>query len=84
MEVGLPYELLTLLREGFNEKKTLSFGHCPNHLNSPPHDPNSGNLVLFFRTSKFNAVQVPAGSQVKCRLPEVSKCGKCFQTGVIS
>ena len=29
------------------EKKTFSFGHCPNHLNPPP-DPNSGNLVLFF------------------------------------
>ena len=28
------------------------FEHCPNHLN-PPTDPNSGNLVLFFRTSKF-------------------------------
>ena len=23
-------------------------------------------------------------AMVKCRLPEVSKCGKCFQTGVIS
>ena len=39
------------IREDINEKKTFSFGHCPNHLN-PPHDPNSGNLVLFFRTSK--------------------------------
>ena len=38
------------VREGLNEKKTFSLGHCPNH---PPHDPNSGNLVLFFRTSKF-------------------------------
>ena len=28
---------------------------------TPPPDPNSGNLVLFFRTSKFNAVQVPTG-----------------------
>ena len=28
------------------EKKTFSFGHCPNHLNPPP-DPNSGNLVFF-------------------------------------
>ena len=41
------------LREGVNEKKTFSFGHCPNHLNPPPHHPNSGNLVLFFRKSKF-------------------------------
>ena len=34
-------------------KKTFSFGHCPNYLTPPPHDPNLGNLVLFFRTSKF-------------------------------
>ena len=40
------------IREDINRKKTFSFGHCPNHLNPPPHDPNSGNLVLFFRTSK--------------------------------
>ena len=40
------------LREEVNRKKTFSFGHCPNYL-TPPHDPNSGNLVLFFRKSKF-------------------------------
>ena len=40
------------IREDINRKKTFSFGHCPNHLNPPPHPPNSGNLVLFFRTSK--------------------------------
>ena len=41
-------------REDINEKKTFSFGHCLNYLNPPPpHDPNSGNLVLFFWTSKF-------------------------------
>ena len=34
------------------QKKTFSFGHCPNHLKPPP-DPNSGNLVLFFRSSNF-------------------------------
>ena len=34
------------------EKKTFSFGHCPNP-QPPPPDPNSGNLVLFFWTSKF-------------------------------
>ena len=43
---------LPSLREGVNGKKTFSFGHCPNHLNPPP-DPDSGNLVVFFRTSKF-------------------------------
>ena len=32
-------------------KKTFSFGHCPNHL-TPPPDPNSGNLVLFFGRQK--------------------------------
>ena len=44
------------LREGFNEKKTFSFGHCPNHLNPPP-DPNAGNLVLFFgsQNSRFES-----------------------------
>ena len=38
------------------EKKTFSFGHCPNHLNPPP-DPNSGNLVLFFgrQNSRFES-----------------------------
>ena len=25
---------------GQREKKTFSFGHCPNYLNPPPHDPN--------------------------------------------
>ena len=45
-------EVLLGIREGVNEKKTFSFGHCPNYLD-PPHDPNSGNLVLFFRKSKF-------------------------------
>ena len=30
------------------EKKTFSFGHCPNPLNPPPPDPNSGNLAPFF------------------------------------
>ena len=35
------------------QKKTFSFEHCPNHLNPPLPDPNSGNLVLFFRTLKF-------------------------------
>ena len=39
------------LREDLNRKKTFSFGHCPNHL-TPPPDPNSRNLVLFFWTSK--------------------------------
>ena len=38
------------LREDIN-KKTFSFGYCPNHL-TPPPDPNSGNLVLFFGRQK--------------------------------
>ena len=41
------------------EKKTFSFGHCPNHLNPPPPpDPNSGNLVLFFGRQKRRFVIV--------------------------
>ena len=40
------------VREDLNRKKTFSFGHCPNPL-TPPPDPNLGNLVLFFWTSKF-------------------------------
>ena len=40
------------VREDINGKKTFSFGHCPNHLNPPPPDPNSGNLVLFFGRQK--------------------------------
>ena len=40
------------LGKGSIEKK-FSFGHCPNYLNPPPPAPNLGNLVLFFRTSKF-------------------------------
>ena len=40
------------IREDINRKKTFSFGHCPNPLNPPPPDPNSGNLVLFFGRKK--------------------------------
>ena len=45
-------KIFHIIREGVNGKKTFSFGHCPNYL-TPPHGPNSGNLVLFFRKSKF-------------------------------
>ena len=44
------------IREDISSKKMFSFGHCPNHLN--PHPPNSGNLVLFFRTSKNDVLRV--------------------------
>ena len=44
-------------REDLNRKKTFSFGHCPNHLN-PPHDPNSGNLVLFFSEVEIQDLKV--------------------------
>ena len=53
IEYGAFHEFIIHIREDINEKKTLSFGHCPNPLNPPPPDPNLGNLVLFFRTSKF-------------------------------
>ena len=46
-----------MFREDTNEKKTFSFGHCPNHLNPPP-DPNSGNLVLFFLRQKRRFVRM--------------------------
>ena len=38
------------------EKKTFSFGDCPNPL-TPPPDPNSGNLVLFLghQNSRFES-----------------------------
>ena len=39
------------ITEKVNRKKTFSFGHCQNHL-TPPPDPNSGNLVLFFGRQK--------------------------------
>ena len=45
------------IREGVNGKKTFSFGHCPNHL-TPPPDPNSGNLVLFFSEVKIQDLKV--------------------------
>ena len=45
-------------------EKNVFFRALP-ELPKPPPDPNLGNLVLFFRTSKFNAVQVPTGSQVR-------------------
>ena len=34
-------------------KKNVFFRALPELPNPPPHDPNSGNLVLFFRKSKF-------------------------------
>ena len=45
-----------IFRESLNGQKTFSFGHCPNHL-TPPLDPNSGNLVLFFgrQNSRFES-----------------------------
>ena len=52
-EVESRVSVIVVVREDLNWKKTFSFGHCPNYLNPPPHHPNSGNLVLFFRTSKF-------------------------------
>ena len=40
-------------REGVNWKKNVLFRALPELPKPPPHDPNSGNLVLFFRKSKF-------------------------------
>ena len=41
------------IREDLNWKKNVFFRALPELPNPPPHDPNSGNLVLFFRKSKF-------------------------------
>jgi len=38
-----------MIREHLLEKRMFSFGHCPNYL---PPSPISGNLYIFFRTSK--------------------------------
>ena len=43
---------LATLREDINEEKNVFFWALPESHNPPPPDPNSGNLVLFFRTSK--------------------------------
>ena len=45
------------IREDINEKKHFFFGHCQNHVNPPPPDPNSDNLVLFFgrQNSRFES-----------------------------
>ena len=40
------------------KKKTFSFGHCPNYLTPPPHDPDSGNLVLFFLEVEIQDLKV--------------------------
>ena len=40
------------LREGLNEKKTFSFGHCPNHLNPSPPWPQFGHFGPLFWTSR--------------------------------
>ena len=41
------------LREDINEKKNVFFRALPKSPKPLPPDPNSGNLVLFFWTSKF-------------------------------
>ena len=45
------------IREGVNGKKTFSFGHCPNHLNSPPITPIRATWSSFFgsQNSRFES-----------------------------
>ena len=44
---------VTLQAKGRHQlKKNVFFRALPESPKPPPHDPNSGNLVLFFRTSK--------------------------------
>ena len=40
------------VREDINEKKTFSFGHCPNHLNPPPLTPIRATWSFFFGRQK--------------------------------
>ena len=40
------------LREDINEKKTFSFGHCPNPLNPPPMTPIRATWSFFFGRQK--------------------------------
>ena len=48
------FAIAMFLREGVNGKKNVFFRALPEFPKPPPpHDPNSGNLVLFFRKSKF-------------------------------
>ena len=46
-----------LVREGVKEKKTFSFGHCPNYLNPPPMIPIRATWSSFFgsRNSRFQS-----------------------------
>ena len=47
-----------LFREGFNEKKTFSFGHCPNYLNTPPPWPRFGQLDPLFSEVEIQDLKV--------------------------
>ena len=49
---GLPMSVSNSLREDIDRKKNVFFLALPESPKPPPHDPNSGNLVLLFRTSK--------------------------------
>ena len=54
---AIPWQLFSYrerLWEDINRKKNIFFRALPESPKpSPPHDPNLGNLVLFFRKSKF-------------------------------
>ena len=47
------YYIALLLGKGSIEKKRFLLGIARITWTPSPHDPNSGNLVLFFRKSKF-------------------------------
>ena len=51
--LGAPNFFFVFFREGFNKKKKRFLSGIARITYPPPHDPNLGNLVLFFRTSKF-------------------------------
>ena len=42
------WDVVHILREDINRKKTFSFGHCPKHLNPPPLTPIRATWSFFF------------------------------------
>ena len=55
-----------VVREDINEKKTFSFGHCPNHLNPPPLTPIRATWSFFFgRQNSLSLQKCGEGRYIK-------------------
>ena len=65
------------VREGLNEKKTFYFGHCSNYLTPPPHDPNSGNLLLFFSEVEIQDLTVSLELKILYNILHISNLKNC-------